>query len=82
MKRTTISLPDELAGAVAREAERRRTSVSEVTREALIAHLGVDPEGRRRLAFAAVGRSGKRTTARDAERILAREWGGRLDRRR
>jgi Arc/MetJ-type ribon-helix-helix transcriptional regulator len=82
MKRATISLPDELASAVAREAERRRTSFSEVTREALLSHLGIDPEGRRELAFAGIGRSGKRTTARDAERILAREWGGRLDRRR
>ena len=45
MKRTTVSLPDELASAVAREAERRRTSVSEVTREALLAHLGIDPDG-------------------------------------
>ena len=42
MKRTTISLPDDLAGCVEREAARRRTSVSEVVRTALVDHLGLN----------------------------------------
>jgi predicted transcriptional regulator len=74
MTRTTITLPDELAVLLAREARRRSTSVSEVVRSAVASHLGVGQQ-ERRLAFVAVGRSGRRDTARNAERILSREWG-------
>lgn len=73
MKRTTISLPDELAGAMTREARRRHLPVSQIAREALEARYGLT-EGRRTIPFAAIGRSGQHTTARDAEAILAREW--------
>ncbi len=82
MKRTTISLPDDLASAVEREAHRRRVSVSEVARQALAEHLGRDGATRRRLPFAAIGRSGKGSTARDLEEILAREWAEHIDRDR
>jgi len=74
MKRTTITLPDDLATAVAREARRRHRSVSEIAREALAAHLGVGGEKRRKLPFAALAESGHRSTARDLEEILASEW--------
>jgi Arc/MetJ-type ribon-helix-helix transcriptional regulator len=74
MKRTTVSLPDDLANALDREARRRRTSASEVTREALARHLGMSPDEPRELAFAAVGRSGRHTVARDMERLLEQEW--------
>lgn len=74
MKRTTISLPEELFAAVEREANRRRTSVSQVTREALEERLG-RTQGARVLPFAGIGRSGHRSTARDIETILADEWG-------
>jgi Arc/MetJ-type ribon-helix-helix transcriptional regulator len=74
MKRTTVSLPDELAQAVAREARRRGVSVSEVARDALAAHLDLAPDRPRHLSFAALGRSGHRTTARNMEDLLAREW--------
>lgn len=82
MKRTTISLSDELASVVAREADRRRTSVSELTREALAAYLGLAPAARRPLPFAALGRSGGGTAARDLDEILAREWTSDFDRDR
>ena len=75
MKRTTVTLPDELASALAREARRRNVSVSELTREALARHLELDG-GPRQLPFAALGRSGHRNTARDMEELLAQEWGG------
>jgi predicted transcriptional regulator len=74
MTRTTIALPDDLALLLVREARRRDTSVSDVVRQALAEHLHVT-RATRRLGFAAIGRSGKRHTARDAETILAREWG-------
>ena len=73
MKRTTISIPDDLALAAAREARRRSTSVSEIAREALAAHLGLAGE-RRPLPFANLGRSGIRHTARRMEELMAREW--------
>jgi Arc/MetJ-type ribon-helix-helix transcriptional regulator len=73
MKRTTVTLPDELAKAVEREARRRRSSVSQVTREALAAHLDF-AEQPRQLPFVGLGSSGHRTTARDFEDILASEW--------
>lgn len=73
MKRTTISLPDDLAQDVAREAHRRRVSLSEVAREALSEHIHRPVA--ERLPFIGIGRSGTRDTARRAEEILAREWG-------
>lgn len=82
MKRTTISLPDELADALEREARRRAVPASAVARDALAGYLGFGEESaRRRLAFAAVGHSGKRTTARDMEDLLALEWSKRARRR-
>lgn len=77
MKRTTISLPDDLAAAVARAVDRRGTSVSQLTRQALEEHLGLTGTAPRALPFASLGGSGKRTTARDVEEILAREWDAR-----
>ncbi len=74
MKRTTISLPDDLAQALEREARRRSTSVSEVTRDALTKHFGLIPGEPRELLFAALGRSGQTRTGRDMEELLEREW--------
>ena len=71
--RVTISLPEETAARLEREARRRGGSVSELVRSAIEAHLL--PETAVSLPFAGVGRSGTRHTARDAERILRREWG-------
>jgi hypothetical protein len=74
MKRTTISLPDDIALLAEREAHRRGTSVSEVARQALMAHLGVGGSAPRSVPFASLGRSGHRHTAREAEEILAKQW--------
>ncbi|MGD0196555.1 MAG: CopG family transcriptional regulator [Solirubrobacteraceae bacterium] len=76
MKRTTVSLPDDIAQALDREAHRRRTSASEVTRVALAEHLGLAGEHPRVLPFAALGHSGRHTTARDMEQLLEQEWRG------
>lgn len=75
MTRTTITLPDDLARLLAREARKRDTSVSEVVRQAVALFLGITGDERRELPFAALGRSGRRHTARDAEKILTAEWG-------
>lgn len=74
MKRTTISLPDDLAQSLQREARRRDISTSELTRQALQAHLGLTPGRPRTLPFAAIGRSGHTSTARDMEKLLEEEW--------
>lgn len=74
MKRTTVSLSDDLAQAVDREAQRRRVSVSEVTRDALTAHLGLGTSGPRELPFPTLGHSGHQTTGRDMERLLEDDW--------
>ena len=74
MKRTSISLPDDMAKALEREARRRSTSVSAVTREALAERLRLRVGEVPDLPFVALGRSGERDTARRAEEILAEEW--------
>ena len=74
MKRITVSLPDTMAGALEREAHRRRVSLSEVVRESLAARMQVPGSEGRALPFAALGNSGHRSTARDFEEALALEW--------
>lgn len=71
MKRTTVVLPDDLAALVERERQRQGVSAAALVRAALRAYVG---EQRRPLAIAALGRSGERNVAREAEAILAREW--------
>jgi hypothetical protein len=74
MHRLTISIPEEMAATLAREARRRGVSVSAVTREALGSHfhLVVEPNGRRTLPFAAIGNAPE--SARDMEELMAKEW--------
>jgi predicted transcriptional regulator len=75
MRRTTISLPDEVSAGLQREAGRRRVPVSQVAREAIEAYLGRPGGEHRQLRFAGIGRSGHRDTAGSIEEILEREWG-------
>ncbi|MBO0705088.1 MAG: CopG family transcriptional regulator [Candidatus Dormibacteraeota bacterium] len=74
MKRTTVSLPDEVAEAVGRAARRRQVSVSELTRRALTEYLRLAGSAPRPLPFANLGSSGYSTTAEDMEEILSDEW--------
>lgn len=73
MHRLTISLPEDLAAAVTDRADREGTSVSEIVRRAVLQAFGAEDEPPA-LPFAGLGRSGQRTTARDAEEVLSREW--------
>jgi predicted transcriptional regulator len=72
MKRTTVKLPDELDARLRHEAERRATTVSELTREAIEAHLGVS-KGKRRMMAAAAGHSGHSDISERIEEILRAE---------
>jgi predicted transcriptional regulator len=72
MKRTTVKLPDELDARLRHEAERRSTTVSELTREAIEELLGGRKPKRRFLA-AAAGHSGHADISERIEEILRNE---------
>ena len=74
MKRTTISLPDDVAAALEREASRRRVPVSQVAREAIEARLGMAGEGPRALPFAGLFASGLPGIADHDEDYLREHW--------
>jgi predicted transcriptional regulator len=71
MRRTTVKLPDDLDARLRHEAARRKTTISELTREAIEAHLGVGR--RRRLLAAGAGRSGQADISERIEEILRAE---------
>jgi len=72
MKRTTVKLPDDLDARLRHEAERRGSTVSELTREAIESHLGGGP-GRRKLIASAAGRSGAHDVSVRIDEILRNE---------
>jgi plasmid stability protein len=72
VKRTTVKLPDELDARLRLEAKRRGITISELTREAVQAHL--DGGGRRRLLAAGAGRSGRDDVSERIEELLREEW--------
>jgi predicted transcriptional regulator len=71
MKRTTITLPDDLDARLRREAEQEGTTVSELTRAALEAHLG-GGEARRPVATAS-DHSGQTDISEHIKNIIAAE---------
>lgn len=70
MNRITLSLPDDFASALRREARRRDTSVSAIAREALAERLGLNG-AKREVSFGALGRSADGRSARESDRVLA-----------
>lgn len=72
MKRTTVKLPDDLDARLRHEATRRGLTISELTREAIEAHLA-HPTGRRTLLAAGVGHSGSSDVSERIEEILHAE---------
>ncbi len=72
MQRTTVKISDELDARLRHEAQRRGLTVSELTREAIEAHLG-GPRRRRKLLAAGAGASGDGGIAERIEEILAAE---------
>jgi len=75
MRRTTVKLPDDLDARLRHEAKRRGTTVSNLTREAIEAHLG-GRRPRRRLLAAGAGASGQSDISDSIEKILAAEVAG------
>ena len=81
MKRTTISLPDDVAAALEREARRRRMPVSQVAREAIEARLGLSEDAPREISF--IGAAESRDSAWSAanvEEYLERHWADDIER--
>jgi len=73
MKRTTLNLPDEIDAKLRHEAALRGTTIAEIAREAIEAHLGGGRK--RRLIGAKSGRSGRHDIAERIEEIIRREVG-------
>lgn len=74
MRRTTIKLSDDLDARLRYEAERRGVTLSDLTREAIEAYLGVGR--RRKLLAAGAGRSGEENISERIEEILRQELPG------
>ncbi len=74
LRRVTICVARDTSALLEREAIRQGVSVSEVVRRAVARIYSLDPKSKRRLPFAALGRSGKSDTSRNVDAILAREW--------
>lgn len=68
-----MKLPDELDARLRHEAQRRGTTVSDLTRQAIEAHLGGGGQGRRSLLAAGAGRSGQADVSEQIEQILRAE---------
>jgi len=68
MRRITVKLPDDLDAKLRHQTARRGSTIGEVTREAIEAHIG-GVKGRRLIA-AKAGRSGSHDTARRIETII------------
>jgi predicted transcriptional regulator len=75
MKRTTVTLPDDIVDAVERAARREHTSVSDIVRRMLAAQLDMIAGVQRPLPFANLGHSGQHRVGREMEKLLAKEWG-------
>lgn len=74
MQRTTVKLPDDLDARLRHEAERRGITVSQLTREAIEAHLG-SPGARRTFLAAGAGASGRSDISERIDDILRSEAG-------
>ena len=72
MVRTTGKIPEELDERLRHEARRRGSTISDVTRSALEAHLR---GGRRQLRAAAAGHSGSTDISERIEQIISAELG-------
>jgi predicted transcriptional regulator len=71
MRRITVKLPDDVDKKLRHEAAHRGSTIGEIARAAIEAHVG--GAAGRRLIAAKAGRSGTRDTARRIESIIRQE---------
>lgn len=81
MKRATITLPDELADLVDREAHRRETSFSEVVRQFIVQGLSGTDEKPREIPWAGLFHDPE-VSAEHLDEELAASWADAIDRDR
>lgn len=82
MKRTTITLPEDIAEMVDSEARRRQTSVSEVIRQCIVLGLTESDKKPREIPWAGLFHDPDMTPAARMDEVLDREWADDLDRDR
>jgi Arc/MetJ-type ribon-helix-helix transcriptional regulator len=82
MRRTTITLPDDLAELVDSEARRQHTSVSDVIRQAVVKSLTGSPEKPREIPFAGLFHDPHMVPGERLEEALADRWADDIDRDR
>ena len=73
MRRTTISLPEDLAWCLEREAKQKDSSRSEVVRQVLAKHFEIVP-GKRHIPFAGIGHGDGSNVSGRFDEILAETW--------
>lgn len=82
MKRATITLPDDLADLVDREAQRRQTSFSEVVRQYIVLGLSGSEEKPREIPWAGLFQEPDMIPAERMDEELAARWADDLTRDR
>ena len=82
MKRATITLPDDLAEMVDREARRRQTSFSEVVRQFITEGLAGTEKKPREIPWAGLFHDPDMVPAERMDEELAGHWADDLDRDR
>jgi hypothetical protein len=82
MKRATITLPDDLAELVDREAVRRQTSFSEVVRQSIVQGFSGSGEKPREIPWAGIVDNPDMVPAELMDEELAKHWADDLHRDR
>lgn len=82
MRRTTISLPDDLASLLKDEANRRSTSISEVARKLIAEGLLGSEKRPREIPFAGIVDDPEMVQSDQLEGYLAETWTDAIDRSR
>ncbi|MGH7825931.1 MAG: ribbon-helix-helix protein, CopG family [Candidatus Binatia bacterium] len=75
MKRTTVFADEDILRKLREIAKRENSSVSEVTRKALVAYVSRRRGKRSRLSLVGVGRSGRKDVAERSEELLGKGFG-------
>lgn len=75
MKRTTVFADEDVLRKIREIAKRENSSVSEVTRKALVEYVSRRRAKRSRLSLIAVGRSGRKDVAERSEELLRKGFG-------
>ena len=75
MKRTTVFADEDLLRKLRDIAKRENSSVSEVTRKALVEYVSRRRPKRSRLSLVGIGRSGRKDVAERSEDLLRKGFG-------